>query len=545
MPNETENSQERRANPRLHKVLAIEINDTHTTHKLFAVDISASGFRVAGELPLPEGKTFDVKIHLHTGPSISAKAIVVWTRNLPLGLFQSGCRFEELSSKDDFTKLLRYIERELPPPQTSLPPALPLEQQLTLKDLTHRELNRLAVLGKIAELINSGHNFNEIWQRVLQVAVEATGAERGLLILGDTDNSLEVPTAFLTVPNSPAGLSYSRKVVGQVLETGLPLLSLDALSDSRLESSRSLKIMGTRSILCVPVWSRKRKLGLIYLDNSVRAGVFTELDLQLTQVIAGLAAASIERAQYFTQLAQNEKLAALGTALAGIVHELNNPLTAIVGFGELLEEEQLSEAAADMVQDLLKEARRSLNLIQDILFIARRGKAEMIKLDLTRLIRDTLDEFRSKLKLQGITLEAELPDHPLIIQGNAEQLRRVMVNLLINSIGALKNNPRGTIQVHLYRQPSSGTNSLQEDKPETDADKIMLVIRDNGCGINPEHLDRIFDPFFTTKKAGEGTGLGLSICNKIITDHGGSIQADNRAEGGAVFTITLPPTQSA
>ncbi|MBI3927756.1 MAG: GAF domain-containing protein, partial [Armatimonadetes bacterium] len=316
---------ERRANVRLHRVLAIEVEHDGEFRRLFAVDVSASGFRVAGEFPLPRGASLRIKLHLRSGPSVEGIAKAVWTQALELGLYQSGCEFEQLASPEDFKSLLNYIERERLTGDAAPPQELELEAQVALRDLTSREVDRLAVLARICELMNSSYQFHEVWERVLRVAVEATGAERGLLLLDRGGTEMEVPVAHGTSPDSPAGLNYSRSVVDQVMKSGQPLLSLDAMRDERLARSTSLKVLGTRSILCVPMSSRERNLGLIYLDNSIRAGVFTDVDLQLASVIAGLAAAAVERTEYFSQLLQNEKMAAMGTMMAGIVHELNNP----------------------------------------------------------------------------------------------------------------------------------------------------------------------------------------------------------------------------
>ncbi|MCA9790855.1 MAG: GAF domain-containing protein, partial [Candidatus Eremiobacteraeota bacterium] len=269
---------ERRANIRLNRVLAIEFVAAEQTVRRFVVDVSATGLRVVSEEELAAGVAHTIRIHPKGSPLIEARARVVWCEEVVSGgLFEVGLEFEEVDSLEVFQHLLDFLDRERL--QGGDARMLALRDQLHLRDITATELERLAVLARISQLFNSSFTLQEVMERVLQVLVEATGAERSLLLLDRGGDQYEVPAACGLAPEPDR--RYSRRVTDQVHSSGQPLLLLDVSNDERFAHSSSLKIMGTRSVLCVPVRSEEKVFGLLYLDNSARAGVFTEVELQL------------------------------------------------------------------------------------------------------------------------------------------------------------------------------------------------------------------------------------------------------------------------
>jgi len=225
------------------------------------------------------------------------------------------------------------------------------------------------------------------------------------------------------------------------------------------------------------------------------------------------------------KIIQSERLAAMGQMIGGFAHELNNPLTAILGYAELLQESQPNEAARKQIADLHKEARRAAEIVQNLQYFARPPALGRSQVDLNELVQRTVQMQAYPLRKSDITVDF-LPEPSIpTIMADPNQLMQVFLNLLLNAEQAIRETrEKGTIRVRIGRNP----------------DSVWIVFQDDGPGIAPENLQHIFDPFFTTRRPGRGTGLGLSICKTVLREHGGNIEAATAPDGGAVFTITLP-----
>jgi len=231
------------------------------------------------------------------------------------------------------------------------------------------------------------------------------------------------------------------------------------------------------------------------------------------------------------QLIQAEKLAAMGQMLAGVAHELNNPLTAILGVTELLREREGTDDSSKRQLDLThRQARRAARIVQNLLEFSRPASPQKRPLDVNSLLERTLQLQEHSLRRNNIAVDFRpQPDLPGVI-GDANQLIQVFLNLVTNAEQAIQEiRDTGRIQI----------------RPSHNDNHVMVTVQDDGIGIRPEALPRIFDPFYTTKRPGGGTGLGLSICMSIIREHGGNIEAETLPAGGSAFTVYLPvaPTQ--
>jgi two-component system NtrC family sensor kinase len=225
------------------------------------------------------------------------------------------------------------------------------------------------------------------------------------------------------------------------------------------------------------------------------------------------------------QIIQSERLAAMGQMIGGFAHELNNPLTSILGMAELLQEGPSSEGARKQIVILHQQARRAAEIVQNLQYFARPPAPGHSQVNLNELVQRTVQMQAYPLRKSNITVDfLPEPSIPAIV-ADPNQLMQVFLNLLLNAEQAIREtHEKGTIRVRLERKP----------------DAVWIVFQDNGPGISPENLAHIFDPFFTTKRPGRGTGLGLSICKTVLREHGGNIEAASAPGGGAVFTITLP-----
>jgi two-component system NtrC family sensor kinase len=224
-----------------------------------------------------------------------------------------------------------------------------------------------------------------------------------------------------------------------------------------------------------------------------------------------------------TQMVQTEKLVSLGQLAAGAAHEINNPLTGILGYSEMLASEggltEKQQALADKTATL---ARRIKTLVANLLSFARRVPPEVAFLDVGEVINSALNLSSLDMRGKGIRTEFVASDSLPPVRGDANQLMQVFFNLVDNAIDALDEVGGGVLTIRATQKDAS----------------VILEFSDTGPGIkSPNH---VFDPFFTTKPVGKGTGLGLSISYGIIQEHGGKIECFNRRGGGATFRITLP-----
>src|SRR3981081_1660010 len=233
------------------------------------------------------------------------------------------------------------------------------------------------------------------------------------------------------------------------------------------------------------------------------------------------------------QILQSDRLAAMGQMIGGFAHELNNPLTSILGMAELLQEGGASEAARKQIGILHQQARRAAEIVQNLQYFARPPAPGRSQVNLNELVQRTVQMQASPRRKSNITLDfLQDPATPAVV-ADPNQLMQVFLNLLLNAEQAIRESrEKGTIRVRIGRNP----------------DSVWIVFQDDGPGIAPENLAHIFDPFFTTRRPGRRTGLGLSICKTVLREHGGNIEAASAPGGGAVFTITLPvgtPMESA
>ena len=230
------------------------------------------------------------------------------------------------------------------------------------------------------------------------------------------------------------------------------------------------------------------------------------------------------------QLVQSEKLSAVGEFVAGVAHELNNPLTAVMGFSELLQKADVDSKHRRYLDMIFKSSQRCQKIVQSLLSFARRQQPERVPVSINKLIDDILEIVAYHLRTSNIEVVVELDTHPPIILVDVHQIQQVLLNII--------NNARQAIEAH---QPSGRIKITTKATATT----MCLSIEDNGPGISPANLKRIFDPFFTTKQVGKGTGLGLSLCYGLIKEHGGTITCTSREGEGARFVIELPALKMA
>ncbi len=229
------------------------------------------------------------------------------------------------------------------------------------------------------------------------------------------------------------------------------------------------------------------------------------------------------------QLIQADKLAALGQMIAGVAHELNNPLTSVIGFTQLiLMDLSLDEQIRENLEIVRREAERTRKIVQNLLSFSRQHKPSRTEVDVNDLLNNTLDMRAYEMSVNNISVHRNYGLLPRVM-ADEHQMQQVFLNIIINAEHAMHSHHLGGTLTLTTGLEKSATGNI-----------IKIIIEDDGPGITADNLDRLFDPFFTTKPVGKGTGLGLSISYGIIKEHGGSIRAESKPGQGARFIIELP-----
>lgn len=303
--------------------------------------------------------------------------------------------------------------------------------------------------------------------------------------------------------------------LAMVAVISLPLLALYSLHFDQGEPSvRDFRLI-TTIVAALPL------AALIFVRSH-----YAETDRARLLVQSEQALENLKRLQ--TQLVQTEKLVSLGQLAAGAAHEINNPLAAILGFSDLLaDDETLPPKARSTASKIRDQARRTKTLVGNLLSFARQVPPERTLLDINTVVNNAVQlrtlDLRSSTARIELQLESVLPG----VRGDGNQLMQVFFNLITNAIDAMQSHKGGVLTIKTMR----------------DRGNVVILFLDTGPGIKEPH--RVFDPFYTTKPVGKGTGLGLSICFGIVQEHNGKILCYNRQEGGAVFRVELPAVLAA
>lgn len=411
------------------------------------------------------------------------------------------------------------------------------------------------LLLSLVQTLNSTLVLSQVLEQVLDAVMRITRAERGFLLLAD--NSAEasryesVAGLRLRVGRRQGGgtplsevQGISTSVVRRSLETGETVATGNAAADPTLGSAQSVILMDLRTIVCIPIRSPRagsdpagfpRPLGAIYVDNQETSAPFSADSLRAAEALARHAALAIENAQLFEreqktieelrlaqkQLLQSEKLAAIGQMAAGIAHELNTPLTYIVGNLELLQAAEVGEGQHAMLESISRGAERIRALAHGLLAFSRPSDEEPVPLELNDVVERSLELCHYQILKGGVRLEKRLaPENPRVL-GVANQLEMALINLVVNAVQAMGEGGLLTV--------SSALKGID----------VEVAVGDTGPGIPPEIQASIFEPFVSTKPEGRGTGLGLSTTLMVVERHSGHIDFTTDASG-TTFRITLP-----
>jgi two-component system NtrC family sensor kinase len=401
----------------------------------------------------------------------------------------------------------------------------------------NRELN---ALNAIAIISTQSFDLDEILNLTLRQVVTLFSSETGSIYLADPGGQVLRRRAGWG-PRSEGRARFSELRLPDgfgelIMRSRTEVITPEYLPHVPEVVAEFIKADGARSWVWVILWGKDGPAGVIGV-GSREAREFTTSDESLLVAISRQLAATLEKVRLYEescrayenlrlaqeQLLQSEKMSAVGQLISGVAHELNNPLTAILGYAQLLEGEGLNERAQDFVGKLFKQAQRTHRVVQNLLSFARQRKPQKVEVDIRRVLDEALALRDYDFRVNNVRVERQIEETLPAVVADPHQVEQVFLNVINNALDAmLETQNKGVLKVRSFA--SDG--------------QVWVEFHDSGPGI--EDAKKIFDPFYTTKAVGKGTGLGLSICYGIVKEHGGEISASNSPEGGAVIQLRLP-----
>jgi two-component system NtrC family sensor kinase len=398
----------------------------------------------------------------------------------------------------------------------------------------------LYVLNNIAVTFNQSFDLDEILQLIMLQMVELFSTDTAAVYLFEEETSKLLRKSSYGHGSqwnvASENIFLPAEFITAIKSEHTELIDQSYLSRLPEVLQRAVEMEGLKSWLWVVLWRKEKILGVL-ASSSRTPREFTRSEEGVMIAVGRQLATTIEKIQLYSetrkayddlrrtqeQLLQSEKMSAVGQLISGVAHELNNPLTAILGYTQLLETEKLDARVEEFVLKLRKQAQRTQRIVQNLLSFARQHTPRRIHVDLRSVLEDTIALRDYDLKVNNITVERDFePVLPTVV-ADPHQLEQVYLNIINNAADAMLDGGRGgQLRIRVF----------------TENGHVVTSFHDSGPGIfDPKH---VFDPFYTTKGVGKGTGLGLSICYGIVQEHGGEISAQNHPAGGALLEVRLP-----
>jgi len=396
------------------------------------------------------------------------------------------------------------------------------------------ELRRIVdVLYRVHRFIALITNLDTLLARIMEESKQVANAEACSLMLYDPSTQ----ELFFEVALGESGdqdalkrevrLGPGEGIAGVAAQTGKSVNVYDVAQDPRFyRSADDTSHFETHSLLAVPLLDREDLIGVIEVVNKVGGSHFTDADLHVMEIFAGLVATSIANARLIEENLQAERLAALGQAIAGLAHHTKNIITGMSGSVDLIDQ-GLARNNTEFLErswPIFKRCtNRIANFVEDMLAFSKMRVPNREPTDIQTVIEDVSQTFWALLSRKKIELIVETSELQGPFHVDPRGIYRCLLNLVMNAAEAV---PKIGGSIHISAR-------------NVDGPALMIDVADNGPGIPEKDAKRIFDPFFSTKGS-QGTGLGLAVCQKIVAEHEGRLSVSRAPEGGALFRIVIP-----
>src|SRR5437764_1054402 len=405
----------------------------------------------------------------------------------------------------------------------------------------NRELNALNAMAVIA---TQSFDLDEILNLTLRQVISLFNAESGSVYFAESDTQFRRRASWgqrLTDRKRLADVTFPDGLGELVTRSRADVLTGEYLAHVPPTVTEFVNAADMGSSSWVVLWGKDAPIGLMGISRGQNAG-YSANDENLLVAIGRQLSTTVEKVRLYEesckayddlrraqeQLLQSEKMSAVGQLIAGVAHELNNPLTAILGYAQLLESEKLESKAMEYVGKIFKQGQRTHRVVQNLLSFARQRKPQKEEFDVIKVLEEALLLRDYDMKVGNIQVERDFQADVPAVFGDPHQLEQVFLNIINNGIDAMTDavGEGSKAEQHFRVRVAASDNS------------VSIEFHDSGSGIQEPH--RIFEPFYTTKTVGKGTGLGLSICYGIVKEHNGDISARNGDTEGAVIEVKLP-----
>lgn len=409
----------------------------------------------------------------------------------------------------------------------------------TVADITERVTGEeeLTVLNKLMQAVHRFLDLEEVYDVALETVVGTDIVDMAMIYLVDEEKKEAVLQAHRNLPDSyvqKAGrIPHPKGNTWRVIGSGAIINIENVQNDPNMGPAG--RALGEHSALGIPIFIKDKVIGVLWFF-SIKERKFSGKEIRFLTTLGDQIAIAVAKAQMMKeiekaqeQLVQAEKMASIGRLISSIAHEINNPLTPIVGYSQrLLEKNDLGKHEKESLQIIFNSAQRVVRIIEKLLAFSRESLPVRSYEDINSLIEQTLEFREYQYELENVEIVRKLdPGLPKTML-DPGQIQQVLMNLLLNAEQAIaESRSSGRIEIETKLKNSSC---------------IEITISDDGPGIADEIRDKVFDPFFTTKEPGKGTGLGLSVSYGIIKKHGGEIFIQEGVREGAGFVIDLPVT---
>ncbi len=417
---------------------------------------------------------------------------------------------------------------------------------------------KLGTLNEMVELAARIPKIHDLLDLVLERTMQTVKATIGSIMLLDRERQTLRIAAARGLPEEASAnveVRMGEGVAGKVAQLGMPILVEDIETDPRFAKANDPKY-GSGSFISMPVRVADRVIGVINLARKEYGTPdprpFSPTDLQFLNALMTYIAYALDNARLLEearqaanrlrevvedqqlrltlaqqQRLQAEKVSAMGQLLAGVAHELSNPLSVIIGQAALVRRAVEGGPLTARAEQIAQAAERCAFIVRNFLALARQRPPERQQVWLNQVVQEAVELLGYQLRVDDVEVSLNLADDLPGLWADPHQLHQVVVNLITNAHQAMRRTPT----------PRRLTLSTRHDSARR---RVSLKVADTGPGIPPEIVTRIFEPFFTTKPPEQGTGLGLSLCHGIVEGHGGTIRVESQPQHGAIFVVELP-----
>jgi len=430
------------------------------------------------------------------------------------------------------------------------------QQVQSLKEYHTLDSDKLCSVMEICHLIGSTLNLSEVLVLIMNHVNRLTHSVGSTLMLVDE----QTEELVFSIPSGPKAqtlrdirIPKGKGIAGWVAQKQKPLIVNDAQNDPRFYRGIDNSVgFETKALLCVPLKARRKLIGVLEVVNKQDDSDFTEKDALLLSIFASEAALAIENARVHgklkqqlmenkrieRELAESEKFRALGQMSAGVAHDFNNILSAILGYADIALYAQEDPAGIkESLEQVLKACKRAKELVSHILAFSRHSQQERLPVQLGQIVQEALKLLRASIP-STIDIQVHIEPDSGAILADPTQIHQVLMNLCTNAQHAMENGG-GILGISVA--PVEVTEKLAASHTDLQPGPyVKMCISDNGCGMDDCILNQVFEPYFTTKEKGVGTGMGLAVVHGIVKGHGGAITAYSSPGRGSSFEMYFP-----